>query len=371
MADLSALTMPKLGLAMTEGMVAQWLKQEGETISAGEEVADIETSKITSGFESPLSGTLRRHVAQPGEMLPVGALIGVIDAGDADGGAVDAFVAEWQARFAEQAKDAGEVAPTPQRVETAEGPIQFMEAGPEDTPAIVLVHGFGGDLNNWMFVQPILAEQCRTLALDLPGHGGSGKALNGADAPALARAVAALMDARGIASAHLVGHSLGGAVALALAQQDPGRVRGLTLISPAGLGPDINMEYIGGFIAAKRGKQMTQVVQMLFADPSLIGREMVETLLRYKRLDGVEAALQSIASASFADGRQAVSYRDTLDGLSVPVTVVWGEQDRIIPAAHADGLPASVRMQRYADAGHMAHMEKAAELAELIKAQMA
>ena len=361
MAELRALVMPKMGLAMTEGMVAAWLKAEGEAVAAGDEVADIETSKITASYESPAAGTLRRQVVKPGETVPVGALIGVVDAASANAEEIDAFIADAQASFAQSAA-AEAAAPEPVRVATAEGPIQVLEAGPEDAPPLVLIHGFGGDLNNWMFLQPLLAEHFRTLAIDLPGHGGSGKALNGADAPALARAVAALMRERGIGSAHLVGHSLGGAVALALAPQ----ALSLTLISPAGLGAEINKDYIAGFIAARRGKQLQPVLEMLFADPSLIGREMVEALLRYKRLDGVEAALQAIAAANFVDGRQTTSHRAALNAVTIPALVVWGAQDRIIPAAHADGLPAGVRVERFADAGHMAHMERPADLARLI-----
>jgi pyruvate dehydrogenase E2 component (dihydrolipoamide acetyltransferase) len=360
MAAMRALVMPKMGLAMIEGMVAAWRKAPGEAVAVGEEVADIETSKITAGYESPAAGTLRRQVVKPGVMVPVGTLIGVIDDGAGDESEIDAFIAAQQAAFVPV--EAAASAPAPVRIETARGAIQVLEAGPEDAPPLVLIHGFGGDLNNWLFLQPLLAARFHTFAIDLPGHGGSTKTLAGGNFAALARAVAAFMAARGLGPAHLVGHSLGGAVALALAAES----RSLTLISPAGLGPEINMDYISGFIAARRAREMQAVLGMLFADPALIGRDMVEAVLRYKRLDGVAAALQAIAAANFANGRQNTSLRATLEAIRVPVLVAWGEADRIIPAAHADALPASVRVVRFPETGHMAQMERAADLARHI-----
>lgn len=367
MAKITALTMPKFGLAMTEGMVAAWHKQPGESVRQGEEIADIETSKITSAYESPAAGVLRRQVLAPGEMVPVGALIGVIAEPEATEAEIDAFIADFLAKFeAERTEAETEAAANPERVETPAGLVQYLAAGPADAPAIVFIHGFGGDLNNWMFLQPLLAERFRTVALDLPGHGGSTKALKQPEPPALARFVLAAMDALGIGAAHLVGHSMGGAVAIAIGQEASDRTLSLSLISPAGLGSEINADFIRGFIEAKRARQLNAVLQSLFADPALVGREMVENVLRFKRLDGVEAALRTLADAHFPGGRQAYLLREALARFPGPVQVIWGAQDRIIPPAHAEGLAEAVRVHRFENAGHMAHMERATEVARLI-----
>ena len=368
MADLAALTMPKLGLAMTEGQVASWHREEGETITAGEEIADIETPKITAAYESPAAGTLRRKVVAPGETVPVGALIGVLAEPTAADAEIDAFIAEWQARFAAEAAEEGPAALEPEKIETPFGPIQILEGGPAEGKPLVLIHGFGGDLLTFFLLQPLLAERYRMLALDLPGHGGSTKALPAAaDPAALAAVVGAVMTARGMKVAHLLGHSLGGAIALALAEAEPARVSALTLVSPAGLGPEINGDYIAGFIAARRPRELTALLATLFAGgQSLITREMIEGVLRYKRLDGVMAALTAIAAANMPEGRQAKSFRHVLMDPARPARIVWGRQDRIIPATHAEGLPLHVRVNIFEDAGHMAHMEKAADLARLL-----
>ena len=173
---------------------------------------------------------------------------------------------------------------------------------------------------------------------------------------------------RQITKAHLVGHSLGGAIALDLALDHPDRVASATLVCPAALGPEINMAYIDGFMQARRRKQLQPVLEMLVADPATLSRDMIEEVLKYKRLDGVEAALNRIADETFAGGRQALQLTARLGELSVPVQVIWGRKDQILPVSHAEGLPASVPVTVLEDAGHMAHMEKAAEVNQKLQA---
>ncbi len=256
----------------------------------------------------------------------------------------------------------------PQTIEAAGRTINYLRSGTAGGPPLVLVHGFGGDLNNWLFNQPALAEGHTVYALDLPGHGRSAKEVGTGDLAALSETLAAVLDALDIDRAHFVGHSLGGATALALALERPEQTASLTLISPAGLGPEINRSYIEGFIAAGRRKEMKGVLQMLFADAELVSRDMVEDVLKYKRLDGVEGALETIAGAVFPEGRQAVVLADRLSELAVPAQVIWGRRDEIVPPAHAEGLPPKVALHMIDDAGHMAHMEAAGEVNRLIAA---
>ena len=363
------IVMPKWGLAMQEGMVAKWLVAAGAEIKAGDEIVDIETSKIANVFESPVAGPLRRVVVGEGETVPVGALLAVVaDAAvpDAD---LDAYVAKFQEEFAAHAAEAGAAAPEPATIEAGGRRIRYLEIGEGEGVPIVLIHGFGGDLNNWQFNQEALAAGRVTYALDLPGHGGSTKDLGPGhvDVGALAAAVVDFMDAKGIAKAHLVGHSLGGAIALDLALNHPDRVASVTAICAAGLGPEINMDYIDGFMQAKRRKQLEPVLEMLVADPAMVSREMIEDVLKFKRLDGVEAALNRIIDDTFAGGQQALQLTDRLGEITVPARVIWGREDRIIPARHSDGLPSNIRVHVLNGAGHMVHMEKAAEVNELIE----
>ena len=207
-------------------------------------------------------------------------------------------------------------------------------------------------------------------ALDLPGHGGSAKVLAGVGVEALADDVAGFVAAAELSSLHLAGHSLGGAVAIELARRTPQQVRSLTLIASAGLGQDIDAEYIRGFIAAGRRKDLKPWIERLFADTSLVRRDMLDDILKFKRLDHVTDILTSIADSVFAGGHQALVLRDTLAALDMPRQVIWGAQDRIIPASHSEGLPSAVGVHVLDGAGHMVHMEKAAEVTALIEKLM-
>jgi pyruvate dehydrogenase E2 component (dihydrolipoamide acetyltransferase) len=349
---------------MQEGMVARWLVEVGANIAAGDEIMDIETSKIANVFESPVSGPLRRKVVGDGETVPVGALLAVVADAAVPDAELDGFVQKFQEEFAAHAAEAGETGPEPATIEAGGRRLRYLEMGQGEGPPVVFIHGFGGDLYSWQFNQEALAESHATYALDLPGHGGSTKDLGGghADVGALAGAVIDFLDAKNIAKAHLVGHSLGGAVALGLALNHPERVASATLVCSAALGPEINMGYIDGFMQAKRRKQLQPVLEMLVADPAMVSRDMIEEVLKYKRLDGVEAALNRIAGDTFAGGRQALELTGRLAELTVPVQVIWGKQDRILPVSHTEGLPASVRVTVLDGAGHMVHMEKAAEV---------
>ncbi|RMF34941.1 MAG: acetoin dehydrogenase dihydrolipoyllysine-residue acetyltransferase subunit [Alphaproteobacteria bacterium] len=366
MTDIQPITMPKWGLAMQEGTVSEWLVEPGAEITAGDEIVEIETSKITNVFESPVSGTLRRIVVAAGQTVPVGALLGVCAPASVDDAAIDTFVQEFLDSFDWEAAGATG-GPEPQSIDTDAGRIRYLELGEGEGAPIIFVHGFGGDLLSWMFNQEALAESHRTIALDLPGHGGSTKTLPGNNAAALADAVLAFMDAKGIARAHFVGHSMGGAIALFLAARRAARTASATLIAPGGLGAEINMEFIDGFISQKRARKLRGIMEMLVADPGAITGEMIEEVIRFKRLDGVEAALTALRDGLFPGGRQAGSLREALSTLTVPVQVIWGVQDRILPAAHAEGLPETVPVTLLENTGHMPHMERAGEVNALIE----
>ena len=366
MPAIQAITMPKWGLAMEEGMLARWAIEEGASVAAGDEIMDIETSKIANVFESPVAGTLRRKVVADGETVPVGALLGVVSEGDVSDADVEAFVTDFLANFKTVEKGADD-GPSAEPISVDGKTIRHLRLGPEEGVPVLMIHGFGADLATWMFNQQALAEDRPVYALDLPGHGGSSKQVEDASAAGLAKTVRAYMDAAGIEKAHLVGHSLGGAIAMEIALAAPDRVTALTLVAPAGFGDEISGEFINGFISETRSRKLRPVLEMLVANADLVSADMVEDVLKFKRLDGAPEALKAVAAANFDGNAQRGSFRDRLADIGVPVQIVWGEDDRILSASHADGLPASIKVTRLPGVGHIAHMEKSSEINNVIK----
>ena len=361
---IQKLTMPKWGLSMTHGTVVEWLVPEGATIVAGEEVLEVETEKITGCVESPLDGTLRRHVARSGQVVPTGGLLGVAADPSVPDKEIDRFVDLFLP------EDVGDGSPSddlaPQFAEVGDRQLRYLKRGEGGLPA-VLLHGFTGNLGSWLFNHPELARRRVVYALELPGHGESTKEVGDGSLAMLVGALQEWLDVLRLPRVHLIGHSLGGAVALSTALQSPDRVRSCTLIAAAALGPEIDADYVAGVVAANRRKQLKPYLEKLFADPSRVTRQLVDDLLRFKRLDGVQEALGKLSQSLVANGKQVSVFRDVLEQLQPPTQVLWGDQDRIIPASHAADLPDRISVELLPDCGHMVHMEAAGKVNQLIQ----
>ena len=242
--------------------------------------------------------------------------------------------------------------------------VRYADRGFGDS-VVLLLHGFGGDLDNWMFNLDSLAEKHRVLALDLPGHGQSVKTNVDPSLSGMATFVRKFLDVLSVSSVHVVGHSMGGAIAMQLASDSPETVKSLGLICSAGLGPDINSDYLRGFVEAQSQQELKLVLQQLFADESLVNLQLVNDLLNYKRIDGVEATLNALSETLISAGEQTF-LTDNIVASGIPVLVIWGKQDRIIPVSHAQNFSAAggscVEVEIFDSAGHMVQMEKAQDV---------
>lgn len=366
--EITPIVMPKWGLEMRQGTVLEWLVSVGDPIERGQALVDVETDKISNAVEATDPGVLRRIVAASGEVLPVKALLAVMAGPDVSEADIDAYIAAYEVPAAEA--ESGDDGPAYLYADVGGIRVRHVRRGPDEGVPALLIHGFGGDLNNWLFNIDALAGRGPVIAFDLPAHGQTSIALAGATLGEMAAFVTRFMDAVGVESAHLIGHSLGGAIAMRLALDAPDRAASLALIDSAGFGDDINGDYTGGFIRAASRRELKPVAQLLFADDSLVTRQMLDDLLRYKRLDGVTQALTALDRQLFAGGRQAEQPGRELGRFGKPVLVVWGREDRIIPSAQAQAAPEGARIEILAGAGHMPQMEKASEVNALLKAHL-
>ncbi|NNE62854.1 MAG: acetoin dehydrogenase dihydrolipoyllysine-residue acetyltransferase subunit [Gammaproteobacteria bacterium] len=365
--NITPVLMPKWGLSMEEGILTEWLIEEDVEINVGDEIMEVETDKISAAVEAADAGVLRRKVGQPGETYPVRALLGVLAPAEVSDTEIDAYIDAYVAPTDEDDDDS-QAASLYAFIDTAAGRLRYAQQG-DQGPCVILVHGFGGDLDNWLFNIDTLAEQCRIYALDLPGHGQSVKSIEDPGLSSLASALKAFMQAADIDSAHLVGHSMGAAVAARLACDSPEMVNSLTLIAAAGLGKEINSDYIDGFVNAESRRQLKPVLFNLFADSDLVNRNLVDELLKYKRIDGVSKVLTQLSSALFANGEQQNLLAQEIAGLDINTLVIWGKDDQVIPAEHAHNLE-KAKIELVDNAGHMVQMEQASRVNELILEQI-
>jgi pyruvate dehydrogenase E2 component (dihydrolipoamide acetyltransferase) len=370
-------TMPKWGLSMQLGKITAWVAGEGDEVAVGDDLADIETDKIVGTLEAASAGTVRRIVAQVGEDVPVSGTIALLAPAEVPDADLDAAVAQARAVIDAGVPEDAEGGPLVQTAEVGGRKVSYAGIG-EDGDVVLLIHGYGGDRNSWLFLQEPLAARYRVYALDLPGHGTSAKDVGDGSVGVLADAVVGVLDAIGAEQAHLAGHSMGGAVALAVAARDPARIRSLTQIAPSGFGREINVGYLRGFADAQTRRELKPVVSQLFADESLVTRQVVDDLLAYKRLDGVDQALHALLGMLLEGDAQQAGPSNPADsaaavaalGGAVPVTVVWGSADRIIPPAQAQAVAGADR-RIVEGAGHMPHMERPAQVQAAIEETIA
>ena len=363
--SIQALTMPKWGLAMKEGKVGEWLTEEGFEITTGEEVLEVETDKITSAVETPHNGILRRKVASSGEVLPVGSLLAVIAESSVPQEMIDHFIEDFQQNFVAEETLEEDLGPQPQSVETDSGRIQYLKQG-EGEASVILLHGFGGDLNNWLFNHPALSENHSVYAFDLLGHGGSSKEVGDGSIFTLTNSILQAVSRIGIENSNWVGHSLGGAIAMNATKISPETVKSLTLIASAGLGAEINSAYLKGFSESQSRRELKPHVELLFNDPSLVTRQLLEDLLKFKRIDGVQESLLKIRNDFIQDDLQVNQWRDVLENKSLKTLAIWGDNDQILPSNHTSELPTHVQVQILEGYGHMVQMEAAMEVNRLI-----
>jgi pimeloyl-ACP methyl ester carboxylesterase len=410
--------LPRVDMDMTEGMIAAWHVKEGDEVREGMLIFEIETSKATMEIDAPASGIIRQINTPVGESVAVGTAVAwiyaageaLVEHGEHGGRAAADDVAAANAQAPLRATPAarrlarerglqlvGIAGSGPHGRVAAQDVLRaaMLEEMPE--PAVtgarhthllhsialrkgsgdplVLLHGFAAESNSWRPFSQAVARlggtEAGILAVDLPAHGKSPAEAAGSLEEMIAALEHTLLDA-GIERCHLVGHSFGGALALATsAKASRLEVRSLALLAPAGLGPESNGPFLRGLTDATRRASLVPWLKQLFADPARLDEGFVATAWQQLESPEVRERLAVVADTFFPDGTQMLDLRHLLNDLTMPVRVLWGQQDRILPVRHADGLPGHIAVHRFAGVGHLPYVEAEAQVARIVVQNMA
>jgi pimeloyl-ACP methyl ester carboxylesterase len=259
--------------------------------------------------------------------------------------------------------------------------VSYLEAG--EGPLLLLVHGMAGTARNWDAVIEPLALHNTVVAPDFPGHGESAPGGGDYSLGSLASGLRDLMIALGHERATLVGHSLGGGVALQFTYQFPELVERLVLVSSGGLGPEV-----GAILRAAALPGADLFIRSTAAPGSaVVGRlsgalgkiglrpnaDLAEVGRAYSSLadaDRRKAFLSTLHAVVDTDGQRVAALDRLYLAENLPILIVWGERDPIIPvghgrAAHAQ-LPGS-RLEVFPDAGHVPMLESPGRFAAVLQ----
>ena len=257
--------------------------------------------------------------------------------------------------------------------------VRYAHAGTSG-PVVVLIHGLASRAAQWEPVMSTLGDHYQVIAPDLLGHGQSAKPRGDYSLGAQACGIRDLLAALGHDQVSLVGHSLGGGIAMQFAYQFPGRVERLALVCAGGLGPEVSgflraatlpgSEIVLPIIAGSWVRAAARAVDRVMAP--VVPAGMREALVGFGSLgDGATRDAFIHTARSVIDVRgQRVDGRDRLYlAADLPLLVVWGAKDAIIPVQHGLAVGEAVptaRVEIFAQSGHFPHLTEPARLSALL-----
>jgi len=260
-------------------------------------------------------------------------------------------------------------------------PLTYAEAG--SGPVLLLVQGMGGGFENWREVIEPLARRYTVVAPDLPGHGASAGGNGDYSIGGLAVCVRDLLVALGHERATVVGHSLGGGIAMQLAYQFPELAERLVLVSSGGLGPEVSLLLRA---AALPGSELWITATAVTA--SLAGATFGRGLAKLGLRPAPDIAAVARGYASLADPVRRAAFLSTLRSVinvggqridasdrlyltaGVPVLIVWGARDPVIPVSHGERAHAAMagsRLEVFDGVGHIPQLEAPERFVEVLE----
>lgn len=246
----------------------------------------------------------------------------------------------------------------------------YLEGGDPNGVAVVLVHGFGGDKDNWSFYAPYLTKNYRLICPDLPGFGDNDRSLELDHSMSVQAArLRDFLDALGIGTCHLGGNSMGGFIALRFAIDFPDRLRSLTLFNNAGVvGTDqseLEKMAVDGEspLVMRTLSDVDRLMGFIAHKPRFIPRQFKKVALQQTKPH--EALLDKIFWQIVGDAQER-ALNGELDKVMTPTQIIWGRHDRLIDVSCAtvqhNGIKDS-ELVIFEDAGHVPMIEKPAEAA--------
>ena len=253
--------------------------------------------------------------------------------------------------------------------------MHVRDSGPRSGPAVIMIHGFGASLHTWEPWAKMLQDQFRVIRLDLPGSGLSSPDPTGRyDDGRTMELLIALMDQLGVTKAALIGNSIGGRISWRFAAEHPGRVSKLVLVSPDGYASQ-------GFVYDQAPKVPATMQAMryilpkpllrmslapAYGDPSAMTPALMDRYHDLMLAPGSRAALLARMEQTIL-----VDPEPLLRRINIPVLLVWGGKDAMIPVANAAdyqrALP-EAELVTFAGLGHLPHEETPAESLRPVRA---
>ncbi|MFK8082056.1 MAG: alpha/beta fold hydrolase [Granulosicoccus sp.] len=421
------LKMPRMGETMDEGKLLAWLVKPGQPFKRGDAILEVETDKTIVEYPALGDGTLVESLVEIGEMVEVGMPIAKIDVGegldwidsdsdsensrkevaaeldqaalekvtvsDVDTAPEDAATmvkphgeklraTPLARRIAKQTNiDLAGVVGTGRRgrierrdVETASqvtesGYLQtghgiaWSEKGVGSGAHVLFIHGFAADHSAWSGLQSQLARSgLRTVAVDLPSHGAATQ--DARDISELVQPVITLVEEKMDGQAvHIVAHSMGALVAVALSQAVP--TASVTLIAPAGVGRTINTHFINALVNPHDVASVARVLTRLTHGPNGLSDTAHEAIFHMLAKGRIAGIANSLAGAS----GQAVDVRKELAQIAqeIPVSLLLGHRDQIIDWSEAVDVSPLVSVHHFPDAGHMPHWEALSQVQAILE----
>jgi pimeloyl-ACP methyl ester carboxylesterase len=249
--------------------------------------------------------------------------------------------------------------------------VTYAEAG--SGPLLLLIHGMAGTYASWQAVIEPLAREHTVIALDLPGHGTSAPGGGDYSLGSLATGLRDLLIALGHDRATLVGHSLGGGIAMQFAYQFPEATERLALVSSGGLGPEVSRVLRAAalpgadlFIAATAGpgrvagSALARGLAALGLRPTADVAEVARGYASLSDGDRRAAFLATLRAVVGTDGQLVDAANLLYLAEGIPVLIVWGERDPIIPVEHGEQAHRAIagsRLEIFGGVGHMPQLE--------------